>query len=578
MTTDPEARSYYAKILGLNPKGRSQQSALCPFHNDSHKSLSVNLETGLWKCFAGCGSGNRLQVAAKLRGNDGSKGQQPDPEQATVNPEWTPEAIYEFRDANNKPLFRKVRYPKKKFVLEQLGKNGEWRRGLDGVPTRPLYNLPAVMAAKNIVIVEGEKDVDRLTRLLRKARTKNWAATTNFDGAEGPFREEYKEYLTGKNVVIVPDNDEAGRKHAEVFARGASSVAAGVSLLELPDLPDKGDVSDYLAEHPDRDFLRELKKAKPWQDPIQGLFQRAPEFAAQTPEDTPWIVKGLIAEGTVSQLIGKSKSGKSTFTHCMIRAVLQGRDFLNYPATRGPVVYLTEMPEIDLRTQLKGCVGLLEHNDLHLLLWHRAMSLTWPDVAQGAIQRCKLTGAKLLIIDTFSVWTRIEDENSASDTIAAFQPLQRAVLEGIGVFIESHERKSGGELSDAGRGSSALGGLVSTVITLRRPPGNQPPSYRYIESVGRHGQQRFIGNWNGSDYEYLGTKHAVASEQGRKKLIAALRSSEKEALTEKELKEKTGISRSVLQRLLKELMQKGLVLRCGTSKKNNPYRYYLKAF
>ena len=278
----------------------------------------------------------------------------------------------------------------------------------------------------------------------------------------------------------------------------------------------------------------------------------------------------------VTQLIAKNKMGKSTFTHYMIRTLLQGELFLDRRTFPTPVVYLTEMPETDLRAELKDCPGLLERADLHILLWHRAMGLSWPEVVNAAILKCKVTGAKLLIVDTFSVWTRIKDENSASDTIAAFEPLQRAVGEGIGVWIESHERKSGGELSDAGRGSSALAGLVSTVITLRRPTGgNHPETYRHVEAVGRHGRFSNVVNWNGADYVFLGTKSAVATEEAHKKLISLLPGTENEALPFKELQQRTGVSRTVLQRELASLCQSGFVHRKGTSSKSNPYRYYL---
>lgn len=70
-------------------------------------------------------------------------------------------------------------------------------------------------------------------------------ATTNAGGA-GKWRDEYGEYLRGRSVVVLPDNDEPGREHAAKVARSLQGVAAGVRVLELPNLPPKGDVSDWL--------------------------------------------------------------------------------------------------------------------------------------------------------------------------------------------------------------------------------------------------------------------------------------------------------------------------------------------
>ena len=44
----------------------NQGMGLCPFHDDRNPSLSWQLDTGLWTCFSGCGSGNTYQFAERL--------------------------------------------------------------------------------------------------------------------------------------------------------------------------------------------------------------------------------------------------------------------------------------------------------------------------------------------------------------------------------------------------------------------------------------------------------------------------------------------------------------------------------
>ncbi len=42
-------------------KGRGEwRQARCPFHDDRSPSFSFNVQTGAWKCFAGCGGGDGL--------------------------------------------------------------------------------------------------------------------------------------------------------------------------------------------------------------------------------------------------------------------------------------------------------------------------------------------------------------------------------------------------------------------------------------------------------------------------------------------------------------------------------------
>ncbi len=50
-----------------------------------------------------------------------------------------------------------------------------------------------------------------------------------------------------KQVVIVPDNDKPGREHAEIVARSCYAAGLRVNVVELPDLPEHGDMSDWLA-------------------------------------------------------------------------------------------------------------------------------------------------------------------------------------------------------------------------------------------------------------------------------------------------------------------------------------------
>jgi hypothetical protein len=61
------------------------------------------------------------------------------------------------------------------------------------------------------------------------------------------WKDEFSTYFAGKQVAILPDNDEPGRKHAEVVATSVYQYTDQVKLLALPDLAEQGDVSGTLA-------------------------------------------------------------------------------------------------------------------------------------------------------------------------------------------------------------------------------------------------------------------------------------------------------------------------------------------
>lgn len=164
---------------------------------------------------------------------------------------------YDYRDESGVLLFQVVRLEPKGFYLRRPDGHGSWIKNLDGV-RRVLYRLPEVLAAPadaTVCGVEGEKDADRLAAL-------GIVATTNPGGA-GKWSPEYSDALRGRHLAILPDNDDPGRAHAQQVAQALHGVAASAKIVELPGLPEKGDVSDYLDAGGTRESLEALVAKTP---------------------------------------------------------------------------------------------------------------------------------------------------------------------------------------------------------------------------------------------------------------------------------------------------------------------------
>ena len=226
--TDHQALYNELRPLLRSPKPPDKDGRIwsfCPCHPDGSKhgrrSLSLHPTIGL-DCFAGCEFSAILAALGARR-----DGQRPSDIEAT----------YTYRDEAGTPLFEVCRLPGKHFPQRRPGAD-TW--GIHGI-RRVLYRLPEVLAAdpsEIVFVCEGEKDTDRLGSL-------GLTATTNPGGA-GKWRPEYSESLRGRRVVILPDNDEPGRAHADQVAASLAGLAATVKTVELPGLPEKGDVSDWL--------------------------------------------------------------------------------------------------------------------------------------------------------------------------------------------------------------------------------------------------------------------------------------------------------------------------------------------
>lgn len=68
----PDPASYYAQHVERLGKanGEGWAQGRCPFHDDRHESLSVNLSgpPGGWRCFAGCGHGDLVGFHERVTG------------------------------------------------------------------------------------------------------------------------------------------------------------------------------------------------------------------------------------------------------------------------------------------------------------------------------------------------------------------------------------------------------------------------------------------------------------------------------------------------------------------------------
>lgn len=149
---------------------------------------------------------------------------------------------YVYRDAHGATLYRVVRTPDKRFWQQRPDGRGGWERGRGAAP-RVLYRLPELLASGDnlVFIVEGEKDVETL-------RARGLVATCNPEGAKKwRLVDGAAAALKGRHLVILPDNDDEGRAHAEQVLADVRRTAASVRVLALPGLPHKGDVSDWFA-------------------------------------------------------------------------------------------------------------------------------------------------------------------------------------------------------------------------------------------------------------------------------------------------------------------------------------------
>ena len=312
----------FLRHLADAKKSSANMVCRCPAHDDQRASLSISRGREgriLLNCHAGCDFKD-ICAAAGITKEDLMVDNCPHPD-AQDKDRFL--ATYDYRDREGKLSFQVVRMRSKDFRARKPDSSGnDWiwnRKDTSNVP----YRLPELMAEpdRTVIVVEGEKDVDNLAKL-------NCIATCNAGGA-GKWNFEHASYLLGRDVIIIPDNDEPGRKHAQKVAQSLDKIAKKIRILELPDLPEKGDVSDWIAGGGTAEQLNQMIAETPlssatlshWPDLIPFQKEESPSFptevlpdelrdwveaesrATQTPADLPGLLSLAVCAACIARRV-----------------------------------------------------------------------------------------------------------------------------------------------------------------------------------------------------------------------------------------------------------------------------------
>jgi hypothetical protein len=169
-------------------------------------------------------------------------------------------AQYIYKQSDGTPYLKVCKKANKQFP--QFHWDGSaWVKGKPKGPKIP-YRLPELRAAPattTVYFCEGEKDADALHAL-------GLLGTTCNEGAPNGWRDELAQWFKDRHVIVLPDNDKPGRELARKVAKALFGIAASVKIVELPDLTEGQDVSDFLAR--DRagvKFIKLCKEAPLWE-------------------------------------------------------------------------------------------------------------------------------------------------------------------------------------------------------------------------------------------------------------------------------------------------------------------------
>jgi hypothetical protein len=332
-----------AEALGGKRSG-SGWSAKCPAHDDNDPSLSINDGNNghpVVRCHAGC---EQAAVLDALR-DRGLWQRERCADVPTAHIELGAYSKYwDYYDASGLHVVRVCRWDRggKKEIRPLTLEDGRWQwKHL--TKDRPLYRLRTLLpngskADRRALVVEGEKTADAAVKLFGS----QFDVTTWSGGAKAASKTDWKP-IAGRDVTLVPDNDEAGRKAMEEVAAILHELGCTVRVVDLAPLgtlPEGWDIADALD---DREFdVEALEQAIKSADRRTCIENAAPDFLetprttlaqilAGEPIPTTWIYRGLFPIGAFL-ITGRPKIGKSWLLLQFSICAGTGDDFLGFEA------------------------------------------------------------------------------------------------------------------------------------------------------------------------------------------------------------------------------------------------------
>ena len=546
-------------LLYLFPSGRIRGNKFYVGDIDGApgKSLVVELDgprRGLWKDFADDDGGDLIAAWAKSRG---LSTQHDFPRIADEIRQWLGFAP---------PVDHGARRDMRTVPMDELGPyTAKWDYvGLDGEliacvyrydpPTgkefrpwdvrarmwrapdpRPLYNLPALMMARTVILVEGEKCADALIGA-------GIVATTAMNGAKAPVDKTDWSALKNKEVLIWPDRDAPGWDYAESAARACAAVGCqSVAILVPPaDKPLKWDAADAALEGFDcAAFIAQAERRV-----IKAAAPMVPAFTlgALLDDDSPLpedlIEPRVLTPGGLLVFGGAPKVGKSDFLLAWLTHMAAGASFLGMRPSRPlRVFYLqAEVQYHYLRERVKGIRLSPEHltlartnfmatPQLRLILDDDGLAQVIP----AMVAAFNGLTPDIIVIDPIRNVFDGGDAGGENDNGAMLyflsqrvERIRQAVNPEAGVILAHHTKKLGKRQFEedpfqALAGAGSLRGYYSSGMLLFRP--DEAQSTRHLIYELRNGpaiETKFVDKMDGQWHEVDLNDRLVLKEYGER--------------------------------------------------------------
>lgn len=240
------------------PKGKlhGKEYKIGSLSGEFGESLSINIQSGVWKDFAtGEGGADLISLYAAIKGMSQTEAyiSLKSPSGDFIHPKFgapTSKWTYHDQDGAAKLIVARYDHDGHKDVLPWTKPNGRWiSKQLKD--SRPLFNLNSLISHPDriVLLVEGEKAAEKAQEALPKLNVTTWSG-----GCKAYPKTDFSA-LKDKDVILWPDYDKPGFEAMLGVASIIKPIAKRIRFINIQgDYKPGYDAADYFLNNDAKDF------------------------------------------------------------------------------------------------------------------------------------------------------------------------------------------------------------------------------------------------------------------------------------------------------------------------------------
>lgn len=295
------------------------------------------------------------------------------------------------------------------------------------------------------------------------------------------------------------------------------------------------------------------------------------DMLSEPPEETAFLVDGMLPNSGLSLWGAKPKVGKSVAVRNLALAVSRGELFLDRVCMQGTVLVLAleeKRPEVINHFRDMGGTNELIH--IHT----GAAPSTSKEGIAALAAAIALYQPALVIVDPVFKLVRVKDSSDYAELTRELEPvIELARNLNCHIAVTHHLGKMVRDDGDDVLGSTAIFGAVDTLVIMRRKNDT-----RIIHTVQRYGKDLAETSVPMDEFSgRIGLGSAMSEiklDEARKAVIGLLKDAD--GLTQDTVRKESGVASQLAYNALMGLLKEGFVTRSGAGRHGDPYLYRIQ--